>query len=583
MADESLYPIVVLIDDMKDEDVQMRLNSIRRLSTIALALGEERTVAELIPYLTDSLDDEDEVLLAVAEELSKFVPLVGGPAFGYHLLKPLEQLAQVEETVVRDKAVESLAIIAKELPDTHLEEHFWGMVNRLAHGDWFASRASACGLFACIYAKVNASTQEKLRSTYKELCKDDTPMVRRSAAQNIGKLAATANPEHVKSELFPAFVGLMSDEQDTVRLLAVDACISFAKLQSKEEAASLVIPQLQNASKDKSWRVRYAVAEKWSELQGVLHADVVKTELVPILARLLGDMEAEVRTQAILRLPEVCQNFSPSERQVIITTNILPHASELVADQSQHVRVAVASVLMSLAPILGKQRSLESLVGHFVKLLKDEYPEVRLNIIAKLDDLQQVIGVDEVASAIVPEIVELSEDPQWRVRLAIIEQLPALAKSLGAKKFDQQLAPLILVKWLRDNVYAIREAATAHLQKLVEIFGLAWAKTTVIPRLVQPDSDRPYLLRLTTLFAINSLVPYVDQDAACNSFLPLVLQLAQDHVPNIRFNAAKTLHQLISKVDKGTLASKVKPALEKLHADEDGDVKYFAGQALAAC
>jgi hypothetical protein len=53
----------------------------------------------------DSLDDEDEVLLAVAEELAKFVPLVGGPEYAYTLLAPLEGLAQVEETVVRVKVL----------------------------------------------------------------------------------------------------------------------------------------------------------------------------------------------------------------------------------------------------------------------------------------------------------------------------------------------------------------------------------------------------------------------------------------------------------------------------------------------
>ena len=36
---------------MKNEDVQLRLNSVRRLSTIATALKEERTRTELIPFL----------------------------------------------------------------------------------------------------------------------------------------------------------------------------------------------------------------------------------------------------------------------------------------------------------------------------------------------------------------------------------------------------------------------------------------------------------------------------------------------------------------------------------------------------
>jgi hypothetical protein len=37
---------------------QLRLNSIKKLSTIALALGVERTRSELIPFLTDTIYDE---------------------------------------------------------------------------------------------------------------------------------------------------------------------------------------------------------------------------------------------------------------------------------------------------------------------------------------------------------------------------------------------------------------------------------------------------------------------------------------------------------------------------------------------
>lgn len=51
---------------------QLRLNSIKKLSTIALALGEERTRTELIPFLTETIYDEDEVLLALAEQLGTF-------------------------------------------------------------------------------------------------------------------------------------------------------------------------------------------------------------------------------------------------------------------------------------------------------------------------------------------------------------------------------------------------------------------------------------------------------------------------------------------------------------------------------
>lgn len=65
--------------------------------------------------------------------------------------------------------------------------------------------------------------------------------------------------------------------------------------------------------------------------------------------------------------------------------------------------------------------------------------------------------------------------------------------------------------------------------------------------------------------------------------LPLVLRMAQDPVPNIRFNVAKTLQTLIPLLDPNVVQTKVKTTLSKLFDDADRDVKFFAGQALQLC
>lgn len=51
----------------------------------------------------DLMDDEEEVLLSLAEILGNFLDFIGGPAHAMHLIKPLEKLCQVEESTVRDK------------------------------------------------------------------------------------------------------------------------------------------------------------------------------------------------------------------------------------------------------------------------------------------------------------------------------------------------------------------------------------------------------------------------------------------------------------------------------------------------
>ena len=61
--------------------------------------------------------------------------LVGGNEFVHCLLPPLESLATVEETVVRDKAVDSLRNIAAQHSPHDLENHFVPLVKRLSQGN----------------------------------------------------------------------------------------------------------------------------------------------------------------------------------------------------------------------------------------------------------------------------------------------------------------------------------------------------------------------------------------------------------------------------------------------------------------
>lgn len=58
----------------------------------------------------DSVEDEDEVLTALSAELGNFVEYVGGPEYAHVLLSPLENLAGIEEPLVREKASSSFRL-----------------------------------------------------------------------------------------------------------------------------------------------------------------------------------------------------------------------------------------------------------------------------------------------------------------------------------------------------------------------------------------------------------------------------------------------------------------------------------------
>ena len=49
-------------------------------------------------------------------------------------------------------------------------------------------------------------------------------------------------------------------------MLAVDACAAIASILPNDDVETLVMPTLREAVNDKSWRVRYMVADKFIEV-----------------------------------------------------------------------------------------------------------------------------------------------------------------------------------------------------------------------------------------------------------------------------------------------------------------------------
>nr|CAH8862808.1 unnamed protein product [Trichobilharzia regenti] len=743
------YPIGVLIEELRGEDLQVRLQSIRKIATIALALGPEKTRSQLIPFLTETIYDEDEVLLALAEQLGTLVPYVGGPEYAHSLLPPLESLAAVEETVVRDKAVEALRKLAPDHTTDSIEKYFNPLLHRLANGDWFTSRTSACALFSVVYPRVRSSERWELLDFLKRLSRDETPMVRRAVAARLGELAvsmcggpikqqqqeqATANSEKsndndnsktnsvdtttssveskkstselsnpaeqqgksddetppinddatkedsiktggddysttnvknteeqssfimnpihhnydyytldpenerntIVTELVPIFIRLVADEQESVRLMAVESVVQLAQALGPKESEEYLIDLIQQATTDKSWRVRCVVADKFTDIQLAMGQRVSRERLVPFFMKLLHDEEAEVRAFAagkvksfarcLLGLPVNESNTSTTTTTTTTTTanatattttssskeqpttshenkmdiddkldneviggiaskddiimqQLLPAIKNLTSESNTHVKSALAGAILGLAPLVGKASTIEHLLPIFLAQLNDDNPEVRLNVISNLEQVNSVIGIDHLETSLLPAIVQLAEDPKWRVRLAIIEYMPLLAEQLGLEFFGDQLTELCL-SWLVDQVYAIREAAVENLVRLCIKFGPEWASNFYIPKIIHLSRDENYLHRMICLQSIISLCKVVSPTICCQYLLPTVLSMHTDNVPNVRFKVAQALSNLGLQLDAKDIDSEVKACLHRLAEDSDTDVKFYAYEAM---
>ena len=85
------------------------------------------------------------------------------PVPRHHASRPGARFAHASLYHRCRQAVESLNKVAEQLSDAHLLEYFVPLIRRLAQGDWFTSRISACGLFGVGYGRMSAAVKGEMR------------------------------------------------------------------------------------------------------------------------------------------------------------------------------------------------------------------------------------------------------------------------------------------------------------------------------------------------------------------------------------------------------------------------------------
>jgi len=108
---------------------------------------------------------------------------------------------------------------------------------------------------------------------FKKLAKDDTPMVRRGAAQSVSILCESMDPQHLRLFLAPLLKSLLTDDNDSVKIMAVYSALPLIQKllhnhgqDFSEEIATIqsdLVPPFRQAVENKmvSWRLRFSVAE----------------------------------------------------------------------------------------------------------------------------------------------------------------------------------------------------------------------------------------------------------------------------------------------------------------------------------
>ena len=144
------------------------------------------------------------------------------------------------------------------------EDGIMAMLQRLMNGD-FTSKIAAISLFPHVYASFRVSSQQEIMNMYNAAAVDDIPQIRKQAAIVLNEMIKLI-PKVNESELMAIFSKFYKDEQDSVRMQGIDSCVCFANQLPPHKVQAYLLPYIKKFAEDKSWRIRYLVADRIMEL-----------------------------------------------------------------------------------------------------------------------------------------------------------------------------------------------------------------------------------------------------------------------------------------------------------------------------
>jgi serine/threonine-protein phosphatase 2A regulatory subunit A len=567
----SVYSAAILIEDLRSDDKSRKLNAVPRLSTIAEALGPERTRNELIPFLQELLDEDEDILQELAKALRTLTKFVGGPRFVQCLFELLEKLYYVEEEIVRNAAVESTGLILDNCDIGAVADLLIDLVKRLAQQDWHCIRSVSAQLVPHILKFISLDKAQFILQQLQLLLKDPSTDVRKTAARSLSQLS------FLLGRFEAIIVGILNDvardSSDTVRLLAIDCLLEYSNSTNTVRLNGILGGIIKILGEDPAWRVRYLLTDKLVELSDKLGAEQKVLLIYQIFIKSLQDTESEVRTAACTKLAEVARIMSPEE----VIRHILPNLATLGNDNLT-VKGALACQITKLCPIVGRSATNEKILPVILELLKADNFEIKISIFKDLDSLQAVIGTESLVQSIFPTIREISENTNWRVRADLIQILPVLFKQLGKDFFSAHLIG-ILLKGLEDPIFSVREATTSAVSAISKEGDANWCESVLMSTLIELQTAGSYNKRLIPLATIRILFPLVTGESKSRLF-SMLIGMASDNVPNVRLKVAKVAKEIAPFARDASLRDPLKTTLRVLNRDEDQDVRYYAETAL---
>ena len=564
---------ISLLEDLQSQETKIKINAIHNLRGISLALGCEATKKELLPYLKNCVnnEEEDEVLIELAKVLSNFLDCIGGKENIKDLLGLFEVILTIDEPTIRKEAINSLKETIQQIGNIkYIEKDIMDIINKFYIVDDVNQKLSALNLIIVVYKDLNENNKKIVLEYLDNFSISDNISIKKELLSEITKITLLLSIDYIKK-----FINIMmKDKNDTVKTDLLNIIISIKNHKELVSMMDFIYELIPKLSEDQNWRVRLTVIDNITEILNFNNINYqFKQTVINIYLKLIEDPEAEIRNGCCLKLEEITKLL----KNEVNFEKILKNMEKLGKDPKNFVKNSLAENIFKICHLIDKVQITEYIFPLFNTLINDENLDIRINLINNLCQLSDIFEPTTILDKIIPSIVEISSNKSWRIRTKIINIIQIIATKLYIQNTFIQYILNICLNFLTDHVYAIREAGCKLLCNIYKNVKDSEFERRLIEKLNEMSNSSNYLIRNTCGMFIKYFIEKINDKIYFDFFekklINIVFKLTVDKISNVRITCAIIFNKVknSSFKDRNNI-DKIKKCIEILKKDEDKDV-----------
>ncbi len=569
---------ISLLEDLQNMDNKIRINAIHNLRSISLALGSETTRKELLPYLKNCInnEEEDEILIELTKILSNFLDCMGGVAYTSELLNLFGVLLSIDEPTIRKEAINSLKEVLNQIGGiNNIEKDLMEIINKFYWSDDVNQKLSAMNLIILLYNDLNENNKKIVMNYLENFLNSDNLLIKKELMNEIVKITCHLNIDYIKKLI--SIITKDDNNNDNIRENLINVLISLKSHKDLNFIINFIYDLIIKLSEDNNWKVRLSLINNFSEILKFPKINYnFKQMIINIYIKFIEDSEEMIRNACCINLEDITKLL----KNEINFNKILQNLEKLSKDEKISVKKNLSENIFKIFPLLNAKQINEIIFKVFNILLNDDNLDIKINIIQNIAELSQTMDLNNFIEKIIPSIISIAQNKSWRLRNKIINIIPSL---VNQNFFMNDIFPICL-NYLTDHVYAIRESGSKLLCNIyIDIYknkeNLMYEKK-LNEKLDNMINLSNYLMRNTCLIFIKFFCEKIEDKIYFNFFeknlINYVYKLSNDKISNVRLNCGFIFNKIKNyEFNDKMHKDKIKKWIAILKNDEDKDVRII--------